>query len=163
MEKLIPAGWQRCDGTLIEVGPLVGQNTPDLNSDGRFLRGAADGQSGQFEEDAMQDHTHHDGGHSHQDSGHSHRDEGHSHDFGDFFIVHTDSSGGTIEIDCEGDCPRPYHMTTPYKIPIVHSQLSTDSANIEPSTSNLGGIEEGRMSDETRVKNMKIVWIIRIY
>ncbi len=72
---------------MIEVGPLVGQNSPDLNSDGRFLRGAPDEQSGQFEEDAMLDHSHHDSGHSHEDSGHSHRDEGHSHDFGEFFIV----------------------------------------------------------------------------
>ncbi len=145
---------------MIEVGPLVGQHTPDLNSDGRFLRGAADEQSGQFQEDAMQDHTHHDGGHSHHDSGHSHSDEGHSHGFEDRIIV---NGGGDVYIDCEGDCPSPYHMKWASRTLIGYSKLSTDSANITPSTSNLGGIEEGRMADETRVKNMKIVWIMRIY
>ncbi len=160
-EKLIPAGWQRCDGSLIVVGSLVGQNTPDLNSDGRFLRGAADEQSGQFEEDAMQDHTHHDGGHTHLDNGHSHKDLGHNHAFDDY-IPSQDSNGYMyIAKSRVGDSWS--LMSASYATLNGYSKLSTDSANIEHSTSNLGGIEGGRIADETRVKNMKIVWIMRVY
>ena len=169
VEKTIPGGWQRCDGSLIEQGPLAGQNTPDLNGDGRFLRGGADGRSGEFEEDAIQDHIHMDEGHRHSDLGHSHADLGHSHVFddedgkdGDWYFRHVPcvmneyaiNSGGSGSFVC---------MEFSHETPIGHSSISTDSANIETSTSNLGGIEEGRLADETRVKNMKIVWIMRIF
>ena len=166
VEKTIPGGWQRCDGSLIEQGPLAGQNTPDLNGDGRFLRGGADGRSGEFEEDAIQDHIHMDEGHRHSDLGHSHADLGHSHVFDD-----EDGRGG---FDFyfrynRNNCQWLYEFGTyncmekSKETPIGHSSISTDSANIETSTSNLGGIEEGRLADETRVKNMKIVWIMRIF
>ena len=54
--KSLPEGWQRCDGSIIDLGPLVGHYTPDLNILGRFLRGARDYEAGEFQEDAIQDH-----------------------------------------------------------------------------------------------------------
>ena len=61
----IPAGWQRCDGSAILRGRLTGRTTPDLNSAGLFLRGAAEEAVGGVEEDAVQEHHHVDGGHTH--------------------------------------------------------------------------------------------------
>jgi len=39
----LPAGWQECDGGVINnaLSPMNGQNTPNINSTPRFLRGAA--------------------------------------------------------------------------------------------------------------------------
>ena len=171
LEKSIPAGWQRCDGSLIQVGPFAGQKTPDLNSDGRFLRGGLDRESGEFEDDSLQDHTHADLGHSHVDSGHTHSDNGHVHRFdmdeerqSDFYHRHDPLAiSDHNNVVCADGCSITYIMEEAKETPLGYSQLSTDSANIESSTSNLGGVEEGRMADETRVKNMRVVWIMRIY
>merc|ERR1712200_305369 len=78
----IPSGWQRCDGSEIITGPLVGMKTPELNGSKRFLRGSADDKAGSMEEDAVQDHQHTDPGHSHEDNGHTHVDAGHTHYLG---------------------------------------------------------------------------------
>ena len=45
---------------------MAGSNTPNLNGDGRFLRGGPDGEAGQMQDDAVQDHQHTDPGHTHQ-------------------------------------------------------------------------------------------------
>ena len=54
--KALPEGWQRCDGSIIDFGPMAGSYTPNLNNFGRFLRGARDEEAGEFQEDAIQDH-----------------------------------------------------------------------------------------------------------
>ena len=61
----IPSGWQLCDNSTILFGRMAGQNTPDLNNQGLFLRGGSEESVGQTEEDAIQDHLHVDNGHSH--------------------------------------------------------------------------------------------------
>ena len=61
-KKEIPQGWQRCDGSTINEGPMIGEVTPDLNTEGRFLRGALDDNAGHFQSDAIQDHQHIDKG-----------------------------------------------------------------------------------------------------
>ena len=39
----IPAGWQRCDGSVISPPSIwAGERTPDLNNERRFLRGGSD-------------------------------------------------------------------------------------------------------------------------
>jgi hypothetical protein len=95
-----------CNGQRIdeEQSPWYGLCTPNLNLDGRFLRGGTFHQLGAMEASAIQDHFHkiydpgHDHGgkgeghihqsqphnhiadeHSHQDSGHTHVDTGHEH------------------------------------------------------------------------------------
>ncbi len=65
----------KCDGSEIkEPSKWAGLKTPDLNSDGYFLRGAEGKDVMKFQEDALQDHSHdlHDPGHTHYDSGHNH-------------------------------------------------------------------------------------------
>ena len=56
----------KCNGQPIEVGPLAGTSTPDLNSARRFLRGGSDSDAGSVEEDTVRDHLHADPGHTHQ-------------------------------------------------------------------------------------------------
>ena len=155
--KAIPQGWQRCDGSLIETGPLAGKHTPDLNFDGRFLRGGLDFQSGDFEEDAIQDHLHTDKGHTHHDNGHVHKFNKElppNIDYGDFILRH---DGHLDTLVCNDHCVGGAQWGLSFC-----RETPTGFSNIAPSTSNMGGVEEGRMADETRVKNMKIVWIIRI-
>ena len=77
----LPKGWQKCDGSPILDGPLKGQNTPNLNGEGRFLRGGSVTDSWTAQGDMVQDHYHRvsDNGHTHRDNGHTHRDSGHTH------------------------------------------------------------------------------------
>ena len=62
----VPAGWQKCDGSLIEQGPLAGQTTPDLNGKELFIRGGSDKDAGRIEDDALEEHRHKDPGHTHR-------------------------------------------------------------------------------------------------
>merc|ERR1711915_641299 len=75
----LPKGWQRCDGSLIVSGPMVNQNTPNLNGEaGHFLRGGTFNQLRSTHDDQLGEHTHsatatvNDPTHSHNDYGHSH-------------------------------------------------------------------------------------------
>ena len=63
----LPSGWQLCDGSAINRGPMRGQTTPDLNNAGLFIRGGPDNNAaGTVQEDAVHEHHHVDGGHSHE-------------------------------------------------------------------------------------------------
>ena len=64
--SIIPGNWVKCNGQPIEVGPLAGTSTPDLNSSRRFLHGGSDSDAGSVEEDTVRDHLHADPGHTHQ-------------------------------------------------------------------------------------------------
>lgn len=57
-EPSVPFGWALCDGQTIEDpdSPLNGIQIPDLNGDGKFLRGGK--KSGTMQADQMQSHTH---------------------------------------------------------------------------------------------------------
>ena len=60
--KEVPTGWQRCDGTPIERGPLAGRATPDLNNSRRFLRGGSDQEAEQLQDGDLENHQHLDSG-----------------------------------------------------------------------------------------------------
>ena len=63
----LPSGWQLCDGSAINRGPMKGQTTPDLNLAGLFIRGGPNNNvAGTVQEDAVHDHHHKDSGHSHE-------------------------------------------------------------------------------------------------
>ena len=76
-----PDGWQLCDGTTITTGVWSGLSTPDLNTEGKFVRGGRVQDVLTIEDSMIQDHVHTDAGHSHSDSGHTHTDGGHSHSY----------------------------------------------------------------------------------
>ena len=98
--SILPAGWQRCDGSLILSGPMVETRTPNLNGEaGHFLRGGTFGQAGSTHEDQMRSHSHSASAHV-TDPGHSHQDTGHSHGYVDKW-----RSGG------EGDNAHDRHMS----------------------------------------------------
>ena len=54
----LPEGWQRCDGSQVtkKESPFFGQNVPNLNEKGRFLRGGLPDNILEFQEDQMEDH-----------------------------------------------------------------------------------------------------------
>merc|ERR1712051_993134 len=54
----LPDGWLPCDGRAIENGPWAGGMTPNLNSNGHFLRGGDENNVFDFEEDQIPPHTH---------------------------------------------------------------------------------------------------------
>ena len=63
----LPSGWQFCDGSAINRGPMKGQTTPDLNNAGLFIRGGPDNDvAGTVQGDAVHHHHHVDSGHSHE-------------------------------------------------------------------------------------------------
>jgi len=148
--SLLPAGWQRCDGSLILTGPMVETRTPNLNGEsGHFLRGGTFEQAGSSHEDQMRAHTHSASAHV-TDPGHSHEDTGHSHGYVDKW-----RSGG------EGDNAHDRHM----------SDLSTDHRNTDSGkasiTSELTNIAvevsvESSGSSETFPKHMVVEWIMKI-
>jgi hypothetical protein len=78
----IPTEWQRCDGSKIWSGSMRGGNTPKLNADGYFLRGAQTTDAWTIQEDMIRQHGHniHDPGHKH-----THSDSGHTHTYYDRF------------------------------------------------------------------------------
>merc|ERR1711962_1960287 len=61
----LPEGWVPCDGSTNEKGPWKGAQTPDLNAQGHFLRGATMDRATEFQMDQMMDHEHEDPGHYH--------------------------------------------------------------------------------------------------
>ena len=77
LQSEVPPNWAICDGRQITVGPWTGLSTPSL--EGYFLRGGTEQDVLEFQDDAVADHHHLDGGHSHADSGHTHVDGGHTH------------------------------------------------------------------------------------
>ena len=54
----IPPCWMACDGSTIPNGLWAGRNTPNLNGEGRFLRGGPIENSLLTQEDSIQSHTH---------------------------------------------------------------------------------------------------------
>ena len=172
-EADIPQGWKRCDGSIIKAGPFTGMATPDLNTAKRFLRGASDESAGQFEEDTVQDHLHVDPGHKHLDNGHTHYDTGHVHyEDADYHnSVFTGSSDeNKKDVLCSrylngGDtgCAGWYFKFNDRKTETGRASISTDKASIQTSTTGISGMASGRIGDETRPKNMNVVYIMRIF
>ena len=54
----IPPCWMACDGSTIPNGLWAGRNTPNLNGEGRFLRGGPIENSLLTQEDSIQSHSH---------------------------------------------------------------------------------------------------------
>ena len=142
----LPAGWVRCDGaTIPEPSVWAGQLTPNLNGEKRFLRGASDSEVLTMEEDQMQDHKH-------QVS-----DPGHSHSFVDKypnFGGGNDGHSGPAHDDDEKD-----QWDWP------HDEDTGDEKTgitVQGVASKFREIDVG-VGDETRPKNMNIIYIMRVW
>ena len=134
----LPDGWMRCDGSVIPHGSIwEGKIVPNLNGERRFLRGGNDGDVLKLEDDQIQSHEH------------IFNDPGHTHVYDDEYM-----SGPTAGVGPDNSD----HNLDKWDHP--HSRV-TNSAKTGIS---VGGVSSSaRHGDETRVKNMNIIWIIRIW
>ena len=136
-----PDGWLPCDGRKIFKGPWSGGKTPKLN-DGRFLRGGSEDNALEMEEDTVINHKH-------IDPGHTHGNDPHSHSYIDKYGSKTKSPKGTYAYSSYGDHNFNTDKTT---ITIAEAQ-----ANIGLVSS------EYKSGSETRPRNMKVTWIIKVW
>ena len=139
----LPDGWLPCDGRVIEKGPWLGGRTPDLNTDGFFLRGGTDDNTLEMEDDQIVDHLHTDPGHTHSNSPHSH--------------TYQDTYADKTWIISSGSYT--YYDNT------AHTKTSSETTiSIANAKTNIGGVSSGYNSGtETRPRNMKVMWIIKLW
>ena len=133
----LPDGWMRCDGSVIPHGSIwTGKNVPNLNGERRFLRGGTDEDMLKMEEDQMQDHSH-----DLVDPGH-----GHAISPGFYNKKFYKGQGSSGAQDREGGTPST--ATTSAATGITVAGVTAGS---------------GRYGDETRPRNMNVIYIIRVW
>lgn len=148
----------RCDGSLIPQSSIWhGLLSPNLNSEGLFLRGGSDSVVLNMEDDQMQDHLHF-------DSGHSHDNDGHTHDYGEHYSRFKGENQGECMPEAE-KCIEYLHGESHLNCEIWAERTSDPSSiNIQSTNSGLGGVQDDyRKGSETRPKNMRVVYIMKIY
>ena len=126
----------RCNGSVILApSPWEGETTPNINGEERFLRGGLDADQLQTEEDSLQAHTH------------DVSDSGHDHGYNDEYA---DKADYRIE---GGD----YYSYFAYH----YSHAST--TNSATSNIKVTDVNGARTSDETRPKNIRVVYIMKVF
>ena len=127
----------RCNGSVILApSPWEGETTPNINGEERFLRGGLDADQLQTEEDSLQAHTH------------DVSDSGHDHGYDDKYI---DRNDGTTGRNNDG-----YYYRFDY-----HSHAST--TNSATSNIKVTDVNGAQTSDETRPKNIRVVYIMKVF
>ena len=128
----------RCDGSVIcYPSPWEGETTPNINGEERFLRGGLDEVQLQTEEDSLQAHTH------------GISDAGHSHPYDDKFPL----KGGGVS------CYDYRYCDNTIKFDEKHGKTSSSAkTNIEVTA-----VNGACTSDETRPKNMRVIYIMKIF
>ena len=124
----------RCNGSVILApSPWEGETTPNINGEERFLRGGLDADQLQTEEDSLQAHTH------------DVSDSGHDHGYDDKYATITQYVYG-----CGTNCGANYdsHAST------------TNSATSNIKVTDVNGAQT---SDETRPKNIRVVYIMKVF
>merc|ERR1719158_1448460 len=158
----LPPGWQRCDGSEVLSGELIGSLTPNLNNAGLFLRGGPDSAIGNLQEASLEDHTHMDNGHSHKDRGHTHAEGGHYHyhdgeapaDGHHSMFIHRNPdtrscSSETTLIEDSNNWLLRYCVDQIYTTETTYIKIESANADIEPSYSGIQGATGARVSEET--------------
>ncbi len=132
----LPAGWVRCQGQTLNdpQSPLDGRTIPNLNGQGRFLRGAPS--SGALQDDQLETHTH--------------LDSGHTHAFARPRWFYVDDPNGGAMLHPEGQDAAQQFSTT-----------VTGYADLREPVA-LNGDATVRHGAETRPTNMGVVWIMRV-
>ena len=126
----------RCNGAVILApSPWEGETTPNINGEERFLRGGVDSVQLETEEDSLQSHTH------------DVSDSGHDHGYED---IYTDTDELTI----------PNGNTYGYQY-THHSHAST--TNSATSNIKVTDVNGARTSNETRPKNIRVVYIMKVF
>jgi len=139
----LPDGWVRCDGSPIPQPSIWAELlTPNLNGEKRFLRGASDEDVLTLEEDQIQEHVH------------KIADPGHNHGYVDRY---TWADGDHHESGHWG--PGTWADTDYDRFDQPHDGISdTETTGIK-----VDGVLGGRTGDETRPKNMNVVFIMKVW
>ena len=125
----------RCDGSLITApSPWEGEKTPNINGEERFLRGGLDGVQLHTEEDSLQAHSH------------LIIDPGHSHSYDDKYWQRS-NSGYSLSLD-----------NIIFSTPSHASTSATSKTNIKVTD-----VKDAQTSDETRPKNIRVVYIMKVF
>ena len=149
----LPPGWVECNGQRLEdpESPFHGSVIPNLNlvdrddelaghEAGAFLRGAP--QSGKFQQDQLQTHTHPDTGHRHPRNA-----EG-----GPERILHTDDAAGAAHAQVDG--------AEANSNPVGELTGVSQARLGEPV--NFERFDVVRHGTETRPVNMSVIWIMKV-
>ena len=136
--------------------------TPDLNAEGRFLRGGSPDQVLTMQDDSFQQHVHSviDNGHSHSDSGHKHSDGGHTHGFTEFNLSQGSNNHWNLKVGFDF-----YEKSSQPTTKTAYANIQPGYANITSSKSGIqiGGSTHAKSGTETRPINMKVLWIIKCW
>ena len=164
----IPCGWELCNGQAVEdsMSPIFGYQLPPINTENFFLRGTAkEDEVGKIQDDAIPEHGHETMGHTHQDSGHTHLDNGHDHN-SKVKIPFPVLQQGVEKGDGNGS---PKWATSGHYPPFKGDSLKSSKANLLSGTSQisegytrLSGVVNARVAHETRPKNVKYPYIMKI-
>ena len=130
----------RCDGSVISApSTWEGEKTPNINGEERFLRGGLDGVQLETEEDSLQAHTH------------EVSDSGHNHGYDDKYSSYDNGVNGILGPrggDRSGDRFDQSHSST------------TNGAYSNIKVTDVSG---ARTSGETRPKNIRVVYIMKVF
>ena len=127
----------RCNGSVILApSPWEGETTPNINGEERFLRGGVDSVQLEKEEDSLQAHTH------------DISDSGHHHGYQDKVTQSNNDNGGNGYYGPHGND----------KISDVDRTTNTGASNIKVTD-----VNGARTSDETRPKNIRVVYIMKVF
>ena len=124
---------QNNESFTLAEGPWVGKTTPDINNSKRFLRGGTVGEAFSTEEDAIQEHHHE-----------------HTH-------IYYDQHGDELEDFDENDPDK----LSAYKTlkDFVRTTASTSHGTIVSGDK----VTPARIADETRPKNIKVVYLMKCW
>ena len=126
----------RCNGSVILApSPWEGETTPNINGEERFLRGGVDSVQLETEEDSLQAHTH-----DLSDSGHNHGYDDKYADTDEYIIAKGNNYG--------------------YQYSHQSHARTTNSATSNIKVTDVNG---ARTSDETRPKNIRVVYIMKVF
>ena len=120
--------------------PWAGEKTPNLNGEERFLRGGLDNVQLHLEEDSLQGHTH------------GITDGGHSHPYDDKYPKWGSHPGDAGYYDYSS------HESI-FTWDFSHARTSSKAkTNIK-----VAAVSGARTSEETRPKNMRVTYIMKIF
>ena len=137
----IPNCWIECDGRFISKGVWKGQTTPDLNNEQRFLRGGVQSEALETQQDALQKHEH------------NLHDPGHDHSYIDGHV-----NIGKDEVKRNGNRGPKYHDL----LSDEWNKLTTRYTKSSTSKIRVQEVRAAQTADETRPKNMKVTFIMKV-
>ena len=138
----LPECYVPCDGSEITEGIWKGRRTPDLNNPKRFLRGGHVSEALMVEEDSLQEHSHTS----------TVSDPGHSH-------VYTQWS---TKLDSPDGSPDPAPNLNSDTMCLDFPYTGRSASEKTHISMSVHGVSGARKGSETRPKNMKVVFVMKV-